>query len=166
MIQRLIDLLGKHFPWFARHFTRLVSDAFVQDHYHFYGAMFGDAVSYLPLGECVDFQERFEAWTFWEDAYSKRGFRTISIDNFVKIGGWGDDATPLLGQRRDPEESVVLHSERYRERYLGKMPPGILQGGFGPLIDDKGNPRVIRAEYPRPSTEEPNPSPSTPKEIS
>lgn len=155
MLQRLIDKLGTHCSWFARNFTSRLSNAFIEEHYHFYGAVFGEAVSYLALGECVDFHERFDAWAFWERAYSKRGFRTISIDDFMKIGGWGHDATPLLGQRRNAEEPVVLHSERYRERYLGKMPPGVLQGGFGPLIGADDKPRVILAAYPRPTTKEP-----------
>lgn len=44
------------------------------------------------------------------------------------------------------------------------MPPGLFDGGYGPLLTPDGKPRIITAHYALPSTEDPAPDPVPPKE--
>ncbi len=86
------------------------------------GSDFGDAVSYIYMGECVGFKRKRACWCRWEKEYARRGYRTISLDAFIECGGYG---APLqnLGARREANETPVYHAEIYRELYLGKVRP-------------------------------------------
>ncbi len=89
------------------------------------GSRFGDAVSYLYMGECIGFEKLFDKWGVWEQEYARRGFRTISLDDFVSHGGYGTPIDPLVGQRLNVGESPVFHAQLYRDEYLGKVSPVI-----------------------------------------
>lgn len=88
------------------------------------GAEFGDAVSYLYIGECIGFEELLNAWAKKEKEYADKGFRTIPIDDFILYGGYGKEIKGI-NQLRKPKEEPIFHAEIYRERFLGKIPPAI-----------------------------------------
>jgi len=128
--------------------TRLRSDRSVQGKYVEAGREFGDAVSYLYLGECVGFENLLDDLERWEEVYADRGFRTVSIDAFRRHGGYGEDITGLLGQRRDKDEDPILHAQIYREHFLGKVAPVV---DWSAMMEDEG-PRMV--QFIDPSTEE------------
>jgi len=126
--------------WFMR--DRTVEQKYVQA-----GAQFGDAVSYIYLGECIGFEGLLDAWGKWEQEYARRGYRTVPLDAFVGLGGYGQSIDHLLGQKRDAEEEPVFHAEIYREDYLGKISPAI---DLNDLIN--GSKESQSANYTLPST--------------
>lgn len=112
------------------------------------GTAFGGAVSDVgSMGECIGFEKLLTAFQRTEEAYSARGYRTLSVDAFVRAGGWGRPLAGLLELRAAGEEPV-LHGQLYREHYLGKI-TGIIQMNWPSLA----NGEVIRGNYEVPSTE-------------
>ena len=103
---------------------RFMTDKQVEKRYAEAGRVFGDAVSYIYMGECVGFDGLLAKWEKWEAEYAKRGYRTFPVDDFVAYGGYG---TPLkdLGAKRTEGEEPVFHAKIYREVYLGKIQPAI-----------------------------------------
>lgn len=89
------------------------------------GEIVGDAVSYSYMGEAVGFRENFEKWATWEREYSKRGFRTLSLDDFIVYGGMGKPIDHLIAVKRTPHEEPIFHAEIYRREYLGKIQPAL-----------------------------------------
>lgn len=85
------------------------------------GADFGDAVSQIYMGECHGFEKLLAEWEKFEVAYAELGFRTLSVDDFVEVGGWGKDPTSFgFRIRRNPGEDAVFHARYYRENYLAR----------------------------------------------
>jgi hypothetical protein len=108
------------------------------------GLTFGEAVSYIYLGECIGFKRILRNLEDLEREYAKRGFRTISIDDFEDCGGHGKSLEKLVGLKREPEEEPIYHAKLYKENFLG-------------IQSDIIN-RVMKGEtvigiYERPSTE-------------
>ena len=103
---------------------RFMTDKWIEKHYAKAGRIFGDAVSYIYMGECVGFDSMLAKWEKLEAEYAKRGYRTLPVDDFVAYGGYG---TPLknLGVRRAEDEKPVFHAKIYREVYLGKIRPAV-----------------------------------------
>jgi len=124
------------------------SDSSLQEQYLRAGGHFGDAVSYIYMGECIGFKELLDTWAKLELEYADRGFRTISLDEFIEYGGYGKNITGLLGIKREEDEEAVLHAEFYRSRYLGKVQPAL---DLNKMIEDK-QPQM--GVYQLPSTEE------------
>lgn len=155
MFHKLMFAVALKWAWFARLVSKQLTNDEMQTIYAREGSNFGSVVSHLAMGECIGFREMFESWAFWEREYTRRGFVTLSVDAFVDAGGWGHSLDGLLGKWRLVNEYPIYHAERYREHFLGKMPKGILEGGFGGLVDENGTPRIIVAQYPIPSTEDP-----------
>lgn len=106
-------------------FVKLMSDKKVEKRYLSSGASFGDAVSYIYMGQCVGFESMLDDWAEWEKEYSTRGYKTISIDDFLSFGGYGKSIDHLLGKKRKRNEKPILHAEIYRELYLGKIKPAV-----------------------------------------
>ncbi|MFA6604248.1 MAG: hypothetical protein WCT10_05465 [Patescibacteria group bacterium] len=125
-----------------------LSDQQVAEHYAAAGAEFGLAVSYLGLGECIGFQMLFERWCFWEREHAARGFRTLAIDDFIDVGGYGMVLHGQLEMRRTADERLILHAELYREHYLGKAKPPVDVDAIDIL--SSGRPRL--GQYVLPST--------------
>ncbi len=111
------------------------------------GASFGNAVSYLYMGECVEFKENLEKWQTWEQEYSRRGYRTINLHKFVEFGGYGLNIDYLIGQKRKENEQPLLHAEIYKTKYLGKTKPA---ADIGKLVDGE----IQSGNYELPSTEQ------------
>jgi hypothetical protein len=87
------------------------------------GALFGEALSYLYMGECVGFHSMKERWAKLERAYAELGYRTIPLEDFVEYGGYGKKIDHLVRVRRAHGESAILHAVTFHERYeQGIMP--------------------------------------------
>jgi len=127
-------------------FRNLLTDWLVEKLYVRAGGIFGDAVSYLYIGECAGFEDLLNRWAKWEKEYARRGYKTLSLDDFIDYGGYGK---PLegLGVKIEPGQ-LVLHAEIYRQHYLGKTEPiadwkKVMDGGC-----------YVVVTYALPSTEE------------
>src|SRR3989344_2686550 len=96
--------------------------------FNLYAGAFGDAVSYMYMGECLGFKRMLHAWARWEAEYARRGYRTISLDDFIDYGGYGKELGELAGVRRIADEKLVFPAEIYRQQFLGKVPPVIDTG--------------------------------------
>lgn len=86
------------------------------------GMIFGEMVSYGYLGKAFGFEKRLEHWGSWEKDYSRRGFRTISLDDFIE-SSCHTDISKLVKIKRKPHEKPVLHAVIYRECLLDKTEP-------------------------------------------
>lgn len=106
-------------------YKRWMSDDSVRKRYVEAGSMFGNAVSYLYLGECLGFRGMLSKWAKWEREYARRGYRTIPIEVFIEHGGYNIRISGL-GIRRARGEPPILHAGIYRERFLGKIPLVVL----------------------------------------
>jgi len=101
------------------------------------------------MGECIGFEKLLRKWEKWEIEYARRGFRTISVDKFTDLGGYGKSIDDLLRQVRDSDENPKYHAKIYREEFLGKMEPSIDLNGI------MNNPNKIHVTtYRLPSTED------------
>lgn len=109
------------------------------------GAIFGDAVSYIYMGECAGFSDRLKAWEVAEAAYAALGFRTLPLDEFVDYGGYGKELVNL-NVARDEGEAIVFHAAYYRENYLGKTQQVI---NFEKMMQDG---EIQYGNYEMPST--------------
>lgn len=112
------------------------------------GTAFGGAVSDVgSMGECHGFEGLLTTFQRAEEAYADRGYRTLSVDAFVRAGGWGKPLVGLLELRREGE-APVSHGQLYREHYLGKV-TGVIQVNWPALVGGE----VIYGDYEVPSTE-------------
>lgn len=93
------------------------SDKKIEKKYLSIGESFGEMVSYLNAGKPCFFEETFEILKDLEKEYSDRGYRTISIDDFIDYGGYGKPISHLVGIKRDIDETPVLHTKLYEEMF-------------------------------------------------
>lgn len=138
------------FGWLERWWISRMADGKVAERYRRAGAVFGDAVSYLYMGECIGFKDRLDDWALWEKEYARRGYATFSIDAFVELGGYGRSIEGF-GRRLKDGEVAVLHAEIYREKFLGQVEPVI---SFEVMLKD-GRPQF--GKWSVPSTKNPGP---------
>jgi hypothetical protein len=87
------------------------------------GAVFGEALSYLYMGECVGFHGMKERWTQLERLYAGLGYRTISLESFVEYGGYGKAIDHLVRVKRADDEQPVFHSVTFQQRYAQGILP-------------------------------------------
>lgn len=134
---------------FFQRSPKRMSDENLKNAYARAGAEFGDAVSYIYMGECIGFEELLSKWEVLEAEWAGRGFRTFPIEDFVSLGGYG---VPIedLGSRLGREEKAVLHALRYRETFLGKIQPALDLK----RMMETGEPQEVR--YIRPTTSDPS----------
>ena len=101
--------------WLYDLWLKSLSDKEVEANYVEAGSDFGDAVSYGYLGECLGFDGMFLSWARWELEYSKRGYRTLSLDDFIDHGGYGK---PLEGldKKRELDEQIILYAVLYQQK--------------------------------------------------
>lgn len=125
--------------------VRAILNEEIVERYVLTGTQFGDALSYIYMGECVGFDDLLKAYEEAEAAYVGLGFRTLSVDDFTDAGGWGME---LRGLRvpRDVDEEPILHAKYYRAHYLGRARPVI---DFDRMMKD-GQPQM--GNYAVPST--------------
>lgn len=131
---------------FRKQYIPTLPDKDLEEKYVKAGGQFGSAVSYIYMGECVGFEDMLNKWADLEKEYAARGFRTVSLDDFVSYGGYGTEITNL-NQAREVGEGPIFHAELYREHFLGKMGvSNIIQNAF-----ETGEPQF--GNYAVPSTE-------------
>lgn len=85
------------------------------------GAEFGNAVSYIYLGECVGFDSMLSRWENAERDYVNLGYKAIALDDFVEHGGYGVNIDHLVRVPLNGEEPVY-HAGLYRVGFLHKIP--------------------------------------------
>ncbi len=130
---------------------KLISDKTVKRRYIQAGGNFGLNVSELAmLGENIDFNYNLNRFARWEKEYAQRGYRTISIDDFIELGGYGADISCLIGVKREEGEVPVYHAQIYKDQFLGKFDPMIT----AEEIDTGENSYGIMGTYGLPSTKE------------
>ena len=127
---------------------RLLPDSYIEKRYVRAGATFGDAVSYIYIGECIGFEGLLNKWANWEEEYALRGFRTVSLGRFVDLGGYGKPVDDVLGQRREDSEKPIFHAQIYREQFLGKVTPVV---NLEKLMTES---KIQAGQYRLPSTEQ------------
>ncbi len=127
---------------------RLLPDSAVEKRYVRAGATFGDAVSYLYIGECIGFEGLLNKWANWEEEYAHRGLRTVSLDRFVDLGGYGKPIDDVIGQRRENGEEPIFHAQIYRNEFLGKVAPVV---NLEKMMTEGG---IQTGQYRLPSTEQ------------
>jgi hypothetical protein len=110
--------------WWRRKFgnnVRTFTDEQTVEAYVMAGAEMGSAVSYIYMGECIGFDKLLGQWEATEKAYVDLGFRTLSIDDFVRYGGYAASIDKLLRVPRKRNEKPVYHAAYYRERFFEKV---------------------------------------------
>ena len=93
----------------------LIPTIVVEKNYIRAGAEVGDWFSYGA--QIKESDSVFKKWRAYEEEYSSRGFRTISLDEFIAYGGYERDISHLLRQERESGEEPILHAERYLKIY-------------------------------------------------
>lgn len=126
----------------------IFSDKGVEKRYVNAGADFGDALSYAAFGSIVGFDQMRDRWAIWEKEYSFRGYRTISLDDFVEFGGYGVKIDHLLGQKRKEGEKPILHAQIYMQKYLGVQPNPVIN------IDQVMKGQIQSGTFETPSTKD------------
>ena len=101
-------------------FRKWMSDKRVEKNYVAVGAWVGDVVS-VAIGEAVGMGRKVNQWEKWEQEYAIRGYRTVSLDRFIGLGGYGKSIDDVIGQKRMFEEEPRFHAKIYKDRYLGKI---------------------------------------------
>ena len=101
-------------------FRRFLSDKTVEKRYVDSGIGFCDTVSDI-MGECIVFEKLLAKWELWEGEYARRGYETVSLDDFVQSCKYLESINGKLGKRRLLCEAPKLHAKLYREKYLGKV---------------------------------------------
>lgn len=127
---------------------RILPYSLVERRYLRAGSEFGDAVSCIYMGECIGFKSLLNKLADWEREYARRGYRTVSINDFEKAGGWGASIDHLLGQKREQGEEPVFHAQIYKNVFLGKVKPAI---DIGRLM---ATGEIQYGQYVTPSTEQ------------
>ncbi len=93
------------------------SDNWVIRKYKAAGARIGEAESYSFMsfmGEPCGIDSALGRWQFWEDVIICRGYRTYSLDQFIKYGGCG---IPLPDMSKlDTDEKPVRHALIWKEK--------------------------------------------------
>lgn len=108
------------------------------------GCTFAEAVSYLYIGECYGFKNLLNRWAKAERRYAGKGFKTLSLDDFLNNYYQQHNLYPFLGEKLKENQSPVYHAELYREHYLGKVRPAF---DFNAMMQD-GQPRTGTFELP------------------
>lgn len=118
----------------------IVRREWVVEQYVRSGAVFGEALSYLYMGECVGFHSMKERWAKLERLYAELGYRTIPLEDFLEYGGYGKSIDHLVRLRRADGEEPVLHAVIFQERYAQGIMPSLdhpHEGDPAPRICDQ-----------------------------
>lgn len=111
---------------FARSIQRqiaIVRREYIVEQYVRSGAVFGEALSHLYMGECVGFHGMKERWAKLEQLYADLGYRTIPVEDFVEYGGYGKAIDHKVRVKRSEGEAPVLHAVTFQERYAQGILP-------------------------------------------
>ena len=134
------QLINKIKEFFTKRAENKAIDRYIRT-----GNSFGDAVSYLYMGECVGFKEILAAWEHWEQEIVKYGYRPFDLDIFVGSGGYGKQS-PELEKLKDGEKPI-FHAKIYHDKFLGKVKP-VLD------LNEVMKGQTVTAQYSLPSTKQ------------
>ncbi len=95
-----------------------------------YGGEFGTAVSLMCIGKVSDFNRRLNRYAAAEIAFAGLGYRTLSLDFFVKFGARGVKADDVLLVRRGANEKSTLHAEAFRSKYSAWKKSAAMRGSM------------------------------------
>ena len=93
-------------------FCRNLSDKKLEEKYLSIGYWVGGALSYSHLGKPMGIRSKIRKLSRLEKEYSRRGYRTISIDDFISYGGFEKDINCLVGNKRDTDENPILYFQK------------------------------------------------------
>ena len=150
MIKKIIALFYAFIGLFRKKYLATIKDENLEKKYLNAGADFGDAVSMIYMGECIGFEDLLNKWAELEREYANRGFRTVTLDEFVSYGGYGQEIK-TLGQPRLENEKPIFHAELYRKHFLGKM---ALINGPSPVEECFRTGKAVTGTYMVPSTKD------------
>lgn len=83
------------FGWLFGH-----SEKTIVKQYYYWGCEYGDALSYWFMGKCVGFDKLEKKFQYWSKQYMALGYEPISVDDFVSAGGYGNDMSHKLRQKK------------------------------------------------------------------
>lgn len=99
-------------------FIRKMSDDWILRRYVAAGIKFGEATEDLYLsGEPKGFKNCFDRWARFEEEHAKRGYRTISSNQFVLQKNRTETLISNLGWKRPFDEKPCFFAEKFRESY-------------------------------------------------
>ena len=105
-------------------FKRLLPDKLVNRLYVNSGIDVATSSNYLGLyfileeGEAVRaFERSIRKWEKWEKEYARRGYKTVSFDEFVSSMTDGKSLDNLLGKKHEENEEPIFHSVNFRKSY-------------------------------------------------
>ncbi|MBI4153765.1 hypothetical protein HY501_00355 [Candidatus Woesearchaeota archaeon] len=91
-------------------FIRLLPDSVVEKHYIRAGAAFGEAISYTAV-KYSRFERLLDKWVGWEEEYARRGYRTLSTEEFTSLG------LSTIGRRRAEGEKPIFYAKEHKEQF-------------------------------------------------
>lgn len=103
----------------------IIRREYIVEQYVRSGAVFGEALSHLYMGECIGFHGMKERWAKLERSYAGLGYRTIRLEDFVEYGGYGKAIDHLVRIKRAGGEEPVLHADTFHQRYQQGMLPDL-----------------------------------------
>jgi hypothetical protein len=106
-------------------FKRLLTNCFVIKRNLSAESQIGYALSYMMNREFIESEGLLKRWDVWEAEYARRGFRTISLERFVQLGGYNQPVNDVLGLKRNSDEDTILHALIYRYWFIYKPTPTI-----------------------------------------
>lgn len=92
-----------------------LSDEEIQKKYVEAGKSVGDALSYIYMGICGNFEEMLEKWMHWEKEYAVRGYKILPVDDFVEYARGG--TLKGLGIKRQVDEEPIFHAEIVKKEF-------------------------------------------------
>ncbi len=98
----------------------LFPDSLVIGRYCKVGSIYGDLESYSYMGEIPGLRNWLAKWVFWEEEIVRRGYRAISLDNFILYGGGYVKNPPQVQLRLLGEEPKYHARIRQEQLALGK----------------------------------------------
>ena len=106
---------------------RMLPDSVVLHMYARAGSEFEDSFLHTSEYGAEQYKRLLENWEAWEQEYARRGFVTLSLEEFSDFEGIEDK----LGQKRVVGEHPDYHAKQYRME-TGEMPNDVVKRVFGP----------------------------------
>ena len=88
------------------------------------GAVFGDSLSYIYMGECIGFRRRLRRYKKYEAEIIRRGYIPYALGDFVGLGGRGI-ALPHELRKAGVMDEVVAYAAEW-EKENPKPVPAII----------------------------------------
>ncbi len=110
-----------------KYLVSLLPDNLVIERYCEVGSIYGDLESYSYIGEIPGLQNWLAKWVFWEEEIVRRGYRAISLDNFILYGGGYVENLPNVQLRLLGEEPKYHARIRQEQLALGKPEGGMVR---------------------------------------